>query len=110
MVAWVRLIRSVRSGVWATATVLDADFVPPELAPTLDAIEHGFASGRRVVHHPIGEFEEVFESDAVWAGAIEPGSIIEVLVHPRKREVLWDIAVRSPGDEGVRCRDDRRLS
>jgi hypothetical protein len=90
-----RAARAVREGIRVPGRVTEIDYRPPGDSTTIDAIKHGFARGRRTVEHPLGAFEEPFETDAGWAGSLRVGSIVQLLVDPQRQRVLLDTGLVS---------------
>jgi hypothetical protein len=96
----IRTRRVLRVGVRARAVVLSAKYTRPgQTSATLEAIEHGLATGVRSVTHPGGDFTEPFRFDHVDANQVSAGTVMEVLVDPVKPRVLLDVGLARAGDE-----------
>lgn len=50
--------------------------------------------GARRVEHPLGSFDDVFELFHPWAQALAPGTKMNVLAHPSRRQVLFELGPR----------------
>ena len=87
-----RLWSALRSGIVVDGEVVSARWDPPSLRPaTIDAADHGFAEGRRRVFHPVGSFEQSFESDSRWARDLTPGTTVRLLADSRAARVRFDL-------------------
>lgn len=85
-----RLVAMLRRGRPATARVLE---VAP--ADTVAASPHRRGVvGQRLVECATGLFEEPFHVDQPWAGELTEGTELTVIVHPRRRRVLYELAPR----------------
>lgn len=90
-----RSSHALRHGLVREATVHELWFHPPGETDVTPAARHnGFAWGMRVVDHPRGHFEDEFECDAAWAGDLEEGSTVRVLVHPTRKKTLLSLGPR----------------
>jgi hypothetical protein len=98
----IRESRSTANGILADSVVHDVFFEPASVSrATLDAMTNGFATGKRVVMHPLGDFENDFESDEEWASSVTKGSIIQVLVAPTERKVLMNTGIKESIEPAV---------
>jgi len=52
---------------------------------------NGYAEGRRLVEHSLGNFEDNFRFDGMRASELAVGSRMRVLVDPARRRVLLDV-------------------
>lgn len=86
--AW-RMRNALRRGTACDGRVLRSQWFGPRLrAATLDAQKHGMTRGTWRVSHPLGDFDEAFESDAAWASSLTRGTHVRVLVDPNRQHVL----------------------
>jgi hypothetical protein len=98
-----RMWRALRFGEVAGGEIIRAAWQGPRLRPeTVDAQEHGMAHGTWRVHHPTGDFEATFESDAPWASQLRKGAKVRVLVDPRRPRVLLDLGPAADPPEALR--------
>jgi hypothetical protein len=85
LVAVHRVKRALGQGVLAHAQVISVEFGRRTLASPEEAI------GERLVDHPRGAFRTSFGISAPWRREIHEGSVMDVLVHPQKRKILFDL-------------------
>lgn len=94
IVEWARRVAwALRRGLLATARIDTVHKLPPGPlhARSLDAMSNGFAFGVRRVEHLGGGFREEFRTAASWAAALREGDHVEVVVHPRRSQVLLEV-------------------
>jgi hypothetical protein len=99
--AW-RMREALRRGTVSDGLVIRSKWFGPRLrAATLDAQEHGMARGTWRVSHPLGDFDEAFESDAAWASSLRRGTHVRLLVDPNRQRVLMDLGPRTSQNSPV---------
>lgn len=84
-----RVYRALGHGIRVPGVILTAEWTARPA--TVDATTHGFTTGIRRVMHPLGAFEERFESDSPWARLLQPGIDISLLADPARPKVLFDL-------------------
>jgi hypothetical protein len=88
-----RITRALRSGLVAEARMTRLTRRERPGRRSLEAMQSGFASGVRVVRHPLGDFEERFEFDGAGAATAREGNRMTVLVDPDRRKVLLNVSI-----------------
>jgi hypothetical protein len=78
-----RVTRAVRIGLLVSATVLETEDAGSRV------------EGRLLVPHPGGSFEFGFSESAHIMDGVGPGSSVDVLVHPRRRRLLFLLGAAS---------------
>ena len=86
-----RIERALRFGIVSLARVTALRTREGAGRRSLDAMANGYAEGRRLVPHPLGEFEEDFKFDGAGASALRVGSSMSVLIDPTRQRVLLDV-------------------
>lgn len=76
-----RLLAALRAGIFTSAVVSD-------VRDTQDGVQ-----GRCDVRAPEGAYEARFDLAAPWAADLQVGSTMVVLIHPRRRRVLWFVGL-----------------
>lgn len=101
-----RLAHALASGIRVRGEIIRSKWHGPATGtPTIGAASYGMTRGTRRVHHPAGQFNESFESDSAWAGALKPGTQVMLLAHPTERRVFFDLGPTTadlPAIEGDR--------
>lgn len=85
-VGFYRAARALRRGVRARATIVSVTIVRRLTGPET-------AVGERIIHHPRGEFRQRFEVAAPWKRQLREGTVLDVLVDPGQRKVLWELGI-----------------
>jgi hypothetical protein len=88
-----RILHALRTGLVAEATVTTLTRRERPGRRSLEAMQNGFASGVRVVRHPLGDFEERFAYDGAGASSAHEGKKMIVLVDPGRRAVLMNVSM-----------------
>jgi hypothetical protein len=88
-----RVTRALRTGLVAEATVIRLTRRERPGRRSLEAMENGFASGVRVVRHPLGDVEERFSYAGAGASTAREGEKMIVLVAPDRRAVLMNVSI-----------------
>ena len=75
-------------GLWLTRVATRGS---PSVAEVISVAPTGFhdeVAGELLVTHPLGQFSERFNRLGEWAPGLRPGSVVDVLVDPRRQRVL----------------------
>jgi hypothetical protein len=79
---------ALSQGHLGIAKVLRVAYSKAGTTDTLDSIQKGMARGTWQISQPTLLFEEPFETDEPWASALQPGSLVYVLIDTKRKCVL----------------------
>jgi len=82
-----RIHGALSQGHLGAAEVLRVVYSQPGATDTLDSIQNGIARGTWQISQAT-LFEEQFETDEPWASALQPGSLVQVLIDAKRKCVL----------------------